>query len=341
MNKITKLLSLTIAVLFITGISCEYPQEDIEEKLTQESTNKSYIVNDDTIGGSESGNKDTDSTNTPVNTDDESSNDGTSDNADSGDESGNTPALEVTPHEFNFIIKEVTIAWSASKDFEQVVRETGKPEGDKRSIIYSATPSSMATVTSAGKVKLNMKGTVTITATKTAFAGYEKKTASYVIYNQIKLVNKIELKQEIDRAISVHGNTVDLNYIDTSAVQDMSLLFYNMSAFNGKIDKWNTGAATTMSHMFDKAEAFNQDIGNWDVSAVTDMSSMFSKAKAFNQDISRWDVSAVTNMRGMFNIAKAFNQDISRWNVGAATNINFMFFQSGVTSLPAWYNTSK
>ncbi len=297
MNKNSKLLSLTVAILFVIGISCEYSAEETQKDLIQKTTNSNELIGtsdyDDAVGGNR------------------------------------TSTSEVKPV-FNFAIKEVTIASGSSSTYTQAVTETGKLKGDDRSIIYSTDAPSIATVTSAGVVTLKTKGTVTITAMKIASAGYEQKTASYVIYHEIKPVNKFELKQEIDRAISAHGSTVDLNYIDTSLVQDMNLLFYNMRAFNGKIDKWNTSAVTDMSNMFNEAKAFNQYIGNWDVRAVENMAHMFNGAKAFNQDIGGWNVGAVTNMSSMFNKAEAFNQDIGGWNVGTVTNMSYMFKEAKI-----------
>ena len=45
---------------------------------------------------------------------------------------------------------------------------------------------------------------------------------------------------------------------DTSAVTDMSSLFYGESTCNPDIGAWDVGSVTTMYHMFNSASAFNQ-----------------------------------------------------------------------------------
>ncbi len=49
------------------------------------------------------------------------------------------------------------------------------------------------------------------------------------------VADKAELQAEITKAIKAHGNEVNLNYIDTSEVTDMSLLFQFKATFNEDI----------------------------------------------------------------------------------------------------------
>ena len=82
--------------------------------------------------------------------------------------------------------------------------------------------------------------------------------------------------------------------------------------------------------MFFQASAFNGDVSKWNVGKVGNMDNMFNGAKSFNQDLSKWNVIKVTNMRNMFSGAEYFNQDLSKWNVGQVIDMSTMF--KGATS---------
>ena len=130
----------------------------------------------------------------------------------------------------------------------------------------------------------------------------------------------------------------DISSWDTSAVTDMSEMFWYTSSFNQDIGSWDTSAVTNMNRMFAFA-TFNQDIGSWDTSAVTDMSFMFSFTTDFNQDIGSWDTSAVTDMSSMFAYALAFNQDLSGWCVSGISSKPNRFDSNGNPSFvwqPQW-----
>ena len=162
-----------------------------------------------------------------------------------------------------------------------------------------------------------------------------------------------ELKTAVNAGISTYGNTADLNYIITAAVKDMSGMFNGKYTFNGDVSRWDVSSVTNMNNMFITVSAFNGDISKWNVSSVTSMQSMFQFASVFNKDISGWNVKSVTNMPAMFSGATAFNQDLEEWKdhlmledkdndpdtpskyTGTDTN---MFLESGVTTLPTWYN---
>ena len=223
------------------------------------------------------------------------------------------------------------VAFTANT-YSLTVDNTNKPAGDARDITYASSNEKIATVGAAGEVTFLTPGTVTITATKVAEAGHEEAVASYILYITMKPATKADLVAEITRAMNEHGNEVDLNYIDTSAITNMRWLFgsygksgYGLNKFDGDISKWDVSNVTDTSRMFVSAASFNGDISEWDVSQVTTMQSMFYGAKAFNQNISEWKTSKVTNMKAMFYDANVFNGDISKWDVSKVTNMKAMF----------------
>ncbi len=192
-------------------------------------------------------------------------------------------------------------------------------------------------------------GMVTVTATTTAgtYLVYGSKAGDILFaeffFVTVSPADNAALKTAVNNGITTWGTAVidpagdgndtgktgddytyaDLNYIVTTAVTDMSEVFFS-STFNGDISGWDTSAATTMYRMFAGASAFNGDISGWDVSSVTNMYQIFA-VSAFNGDISKWDTTAVTVMYGMFSQASTFNSDISAWNVSAVTNMSAMF----------------
>ncbi len=140
--------------------------------------------------------------------------------------------------------------------------------------------------------------------------------------------NTTELKRLIQRDIQEQGSTVNLNYINTSAITDMSDLFTTKegATFNGAIHCWDVGSVVDMSAMFKGASRFNQNINSWDVGSVVDMSAMFKGASRFNQNINGWDVRKVVNMSEMFSNATNFDQDLDEWKMARNTqNMRAMF----------------
>jgi hypothetical protein len=154
-----------------------------------------------------------------------------------------------------------------------------------------------------------------------------------------------EFKTLVYRAIDTYGNSVDLNWIDTSKVEDMSDLFgqptqrvisgnrlktigNDYHEFNGDISRWNVSSVKNMSKMFYYSE-FTGNISEWDVSSVENMSFMFSRAK-FNGNISDWNVSSLRKADYMFFLCSAFRGNLSKWRVDDAINIKNMMNDSNV-----------
>ncbi len=175
-------------------------------------------------------------------------------------------------------------------------------------------------------------GVITVTANTTAgtYLVYGENGSNVVLFAEYFYVtespqNRTELEAAVTAGISTWGQTADLNYIITTAVRDMSLMFKDKYTFNGDISLWDVSSVTNIGAMFRSARAFNGDLSGWDVSSVTNMANMFTDAHVFNGDISAWNTGAVTDMSWMFAAAKVFNIDISVWDVGSVTDMANMF----------------
>jgi len=150
------------------------------------------------------------------------------------------------------------------------------------------------------------------------------------------------LKTMIDIIIKKKGRYFGLGVIDTSAITDMTRLFYKRD-FYGDINDWNVSNVTTATEMF-AFSSFNQPLNKWDVSKLENGSKMFMGGK-FNQDISMWNPCNLKNGYAMFFDNAHFRQDLSLWNPDKLENCVIMFFQSGCEQIrpldadlkPSWY----
>ena len=161
--------------------------------------------------------------------------------------------------------------------------------------------------------------------------------------NILEDYNHPKTKNELQRSIEYYvelinpkeGDIVDLNWIDTSKIDDMSWLFQTemyfsntkkFKTYNYNVSKWDVSNVKNMTGIFYKLRHFNCDLSKWDVSNVENMNYMFYACYNFNCDISKWDVSNVKDMREMFRGCKNFNQDLSKWDVSKVTNMSGMFY---------------
>ena len=157
----------------------------------------------------------------------------------------------------------------------------------------------------------------------------------------------------IDKLKSMIATNVDVTQIDTSCIQDMSLLFKGNVTFNQDISGWDVSNVTNMKSMFEGATNFNQNISSWDVSNVTEHMNFalnsalqdefnpffqevvnpnpcltLDELKAMianNKDVTEVNTGCIKNMRFLFLDNTTFNQDISRWDVSSVTDMEGMF----------------
>ena len=78
----------------------------------------------------------------------------------------------------------------------------------------------------------------------------------------------------------------------------------------GPIASWDTSAITDMSHLFFNKRDFNKDISRWDVSSVTSLRYTFAFATSFNGDLSLWRVGQVMSMAHMLSGATSFDRQL-------------------------------
>ena len=116
--------------------------------------------------------------------------------------------------------------------------------------------------------------------------------------DKVQPKNKTQLKQLINYVFK--HNIYDLNFIDTSEITDMSLLFNNCK-HNFDVSSWDVSNVINMGYTFYKCNVFTaKGLENWDVSKVKNMNYMFYNCKKFNCGLSNWDISNVTRWKNMF-----------------------------------------
>ena len=89
---------------------------------------------------------------------------------------------------------------------------------------------------------------------------------------------------------------------DTSAVTDMSNMFYGCNFTTIDLTSFNTSAVTNMMYMFKYCNRLTTlDLSNFDTSSVTSMGGMFDNCDRLTTlDLTSFNTSAVTNMMYMF-----------------------------------------
>ena len=207
---------------------------------------------------------------------------------------------------------EVTITATANEGFEFEGWEGDDSDENSITISVNSNISLSAVFSRMNPIYLDSNG-ITI------------KAYDWSITNEIGIINGVEylIVDENMLRDNRRGYRPDFNYVVTSKVTNMSLLFFNTTP-NVDISSWDVSNVTDMFRMF-RNSSFSGDISSWDVSSVTNMGMMFSAEapspeSSFNGDISSWDVSNVTNMSNLF-YNSSFNGDISSWDVSSVTDM--------------------
>ena len=97
--------------------------------------------------------------------------------------------------------------------------------------------------------------------------------------------------------------SIDLTYLDTSQVTDMSSMFYLCSSLtNLNLSGFNTSNVVNMQWMFNRCNSLTiLDLSHFNTSNVTDMQFMFSYCSSLTSlDLSGFNTSKVTGMSDMF-----------------------------------------
>lgn len=124
-----------------------------------------------------------------------------------------------------------------------------------------------------------------------------------------------------------HGDTLDVEDLDTHYVKDMSAMFSGtFGDYQLDLSKWDTSNVTNMVSMFSMAKTSSLDLSSWNTSNVTDMQSMFMESTIRSINLSNLDVSSVENMSGMFNCAYGLEElDLSGWKTNSLIYMAAMF----------------
>ncbi|WP_270997656.1 bacterial Ig-like domain-containing protein [Listeria seeligeri] len=121
-----------------------------------------------------------------------------------------------------------------------------------------------------------------------------------------------------------------LDYLDTSNVTNMTLMFGNLPALKElDLSGFNTSKVTNTTNMFDRASMLKTlDVSSFDTSKMTDMYGMFSYMLNLKSlDLSNFNTSKVTRMTNMFSSDSQLQTlNISSFDTSNVTKMDMMFF---------------
>ena len=124
--------------------------------------------------------------------------------------------------------------------------------------------------------------------------------------------------------------TIDLTYLDTSQVTDMSSMFRYCSSLQSlNLSNFDTSQVTDMSSMFSNCSSLTSfDASRFDTSQVTNVAYMFSSCSSFKSlDLRNFDTSQVITMSYMFRYCSSLQSlDVSDFDTSQVTDMSYMFW---------------
>ncbi len=165
--------------------------------------------------------------------------------------------------------------------------------------------------------------------------------------NEIKNIHRLDTSAVTDMSWMFYGcrnlTALDLSGFGTSAVTDMRWMFEGCKGLTAlDLSGFGTSAVTTMYRMFYGCSGLTAlDLSGFDTSAVWDMSYMFKGCSSLTAlDLSGFDTSAVTYMWGMFYGCSSLTAlDLSGFDTSAVMYMLEMF--SGCYTLHTIYASDR
>lgn len=120
--------------------------------------------------------------------------------------------------------------------------------------------------------------------------------------------------------------TIDgANYLDTSKVVDMTLMFYNtLSLTSLDISKWDVSNVKKMHSMFLSVPLVEElELNNWNTKNVENINFMFNNMTNLKKlHISNWDTGKVKEMHRTFDLTTSLTElNLKNWNMNSVENV--------------------
>lgn len=127
-----------------------------------------------------------------------------------------------------------------------------------------------------------------------------------------------------------HMVSAELHKLDTSAVSDMTSMFFDCTRLkNLDVSGFDTSSSTNMHSMFYNCDALTfLDLSHFDTSLVTNMSDMFLNCDLLESvDVSSFNTSNVNEMQNMFMECRSLvSVDISSFDTSSVTKMWLLFY---------------